>query len=235
MRNLILLRRSKSRLHVQMGKPKQIHAIVRTTLKVSILVGLLIAAKYAGDTVLEQLTPHLTPSTEPALHRLIMIAITAYILLMMLPFVPGAEIGLGMMVMFGPKIAPLVYGSTVLALALSFLIGRLVPQQSVIEMLDTLRLKRAAGLLRQLHPLDADERLQFILNNRSSRIVPFLLRHRYIALMAAINLPGNVMIGGGGGISLVSGFSRVFSFSRFLIAVALAVAPIPLMAMVTGI
>ena len=179
-----------------MGKPKQIHAVIRIALKAFIFIGLLIAAKYAGDQVLKQLTPHLTPSTEPALHRLIMIAVAAYILLMMLPFVPGAEIGLGMMVMFGPKIAPLVYGSTVVALALSFLIGRLVPQQSVIELFDTLRLKRAAGLLRQLHPLDADERLQFMLNNRSSRIVPFLVRHRYIALVAAINLPGNALIGG---------------------------------------
>jgi hypothetical protein len=218
-----------------MGKSEQVRALIRIALKAFVLVGLLVAAKYAGDQVLKQLTPHLTPSTEPALHRLIMIAITAYILLMMLPFVPGVEIGLGMMVMFGPKIAPLVYGSTVLALVFSFLIGRLVPQQSVIELFDTLRLKRAAGLLRRLHPLDADERLQFILNNRSSRIVPFLLRHRYIALMAAINLPGNALIGGGGGISLVSGFSRVFSFSGFLIAVALAVAPVPIMALVTGI
>lgn len=218
-----------------MVKPEQVRAVFRIALKAFVLVGMLVAAKYAGDQVLKQLTPHLTPSTEPALHRLIMIAIAAYILLMMLPFVPGVEIGLGMMVMFGPKIVPLVYGSTVLALALSFLIGRLVPQQSVIEMFDILRFKRAAGLLRQLYPLDADERLQFILNNRSSRIVPFLLRHRYIALMAAINLPGNALIGGGGGISLVSGFSRIFSFSGFLIAVALAVAPVPIMAMVTGI
>ena len=217
-----------------MGKPEQIRALIRIALKAFVIVGFLIAAKYAGDQVLKQLTPHLTPSTEPALHRLIMIAIAAYILLMMLPFVPGVEIGLGMMVMFGPKIAPLVYGSTVLALALSFLIGRLVPQQSVIEFFEILRLKRAAGLLWQLHPLDADERLQFMLNNRSSRIVPFLLRHRYVALMAAINLPGNAVIGGGGGISLVSGFSRMFSFSGFLIAVALAVAPVPIMALVTG-
>lgn len=218
-----------------MGKPEQIHALIRIALKAFVLVGLLVTAKYAGDQVLKQLTPHLTPSTEPALHHLIMIAISAYVLLMMLPFVPGVEIGLGMMVMFGPKIAPLVYGSTVLALALSFLIGRLVPQQSIIELFDTLRLKRAAGLLRQLHPLDADDRLQFMLNSRSSRIMAFLLRHRYIALMAAINLPGNALIGGGGGISLVSGYSRIFSFSGFLLAVALAVAPVPIMAMVTGL
>lgn len=222
-------------MHVRTGRSELHRALLRFALKAVLFVGVLIAAKYAGDQVLKQLTPHLTPSTEPAIHRLIMIAIAAYILLMMLPFVPGAEIGLGMMMMFGPKIAPLVYGSTVLALSLSFLIGRLVPQQAVIDMLEILRLKRAAALLRQLHPLGADERLRFMLANRSSRIVPFLLRHRYIALMAAINLPGNALIGGGGGISLVSGFSRIFSFPGFLLAVALAVAPVPLLAIAAAI
>jgi len=222
-------------MHVQMGISELHRTLLRFAVKAGLFVGVLIAAKYAGDQVLNQLTPHLTPSTEPAIHRLITIAIAVYILLMMLPFVPGAEIGLGMMMMFGPNIAPLVYGSTVLALALSFLIGRLVPQQAVIDMLDILRFKRAAALLRQLQPLDADERIRFMLANRSSRIVPFLLRHRYIALMAAINLPGNALIGGGGGISLISGFSRIFSFPGFLLAVALAVAPVPLMVVVAGI
>ena len=199
------------------------------------MVGLLFAANHIGNQVLAQLTPHLTPSTEPTLHRLIMVATSAYVLLMMLPFVPGVEIGLGMIMMFGPKIAPLVYGSTVVALALSFLIGRLVPQQSVIDLFETLHLRRAAALLRQLHPLRPDERLEFIVSKHSSRIIPFLLRHRYIALIVAINLPGNALIGGGGGISLVSGFSRIFSFPGFLVAVALAVAPIPITIMITGI
>ena len=62
------------------AKPKQIHALIRIALKAFVLVSLLVTAKYAGDQVLKQLTPHLTPSTEPALHRLIMIAITAYML-----------------------------------------------------------------------------------------------------------------------------------------------------------
>jgi hypothetical protein len=44
-----------------------------------------------------------------------MVAIGIYVCLMMLPFVPGAEIGLGLMTMLGPSIAPLVYFATVLA------------------------------------------------------------------------------------------------------------------------
>lgn len=182
-----------------------------------------------------QLNPHLTPSTEPALHRLIMTAITVYVLLMMLPFIPGVEIGLGMMVMFGPKIAPLVYGCTVLALVLSFLIGRLVPQHSIIGMFEALHLKRAGNLLRELETLNSEARLQFLLRNASTRIVPFLLRHRFLALMVALNLPGNALVGGGGGICLVGGFSRLFSFPKFIRAVAIAVAPVPLMVLLTGV
>lgn len=202
--------------------------------KLVLFISVLVGASYAGSWVMGQLTPHLTPSTEPALHRLIMTAITIYVLLMMLPFIPGVEIGLAMMVMFGPKIVPLVYGATVLALGLAFLLGRLVPQQAMIEILETLHLRRGGRLLREMEALDPNERLQFLLRNASTRIVPFLLRHRFLALMVALNLPGNAIIGGGGGICLVAGFSRLFVFPNFLGAVTLAIAPVPLMVFVTG-
>ncbi len=197
-------------------------------------IGLLWVASRAGNWVMGQLTPHLTPSTEPALHRFIMIAISVYVLLMMLPFVPGVEIGLAMIAMFGPNIAPLVYSGTVLALVLSFLIGRLLPQNAIIELFETLHLKRAGNLLRQLEYRQTDDRLEFLLQNASTRILPFLLRHRFLALMVALNLPGNALLGGGGGICLVAGFSRLFPISRFILAVAIAVSPVPLFIFLTG-
>ena len=196
--------------------------------KLALFIGILVGASYTGNWVMEQLSGHLTPSTEPMLHRLIMTATAVYILLMMLPFVPGVEIGLGMIATLGPKIAPLVYVSTVLALSLSFLIGRLVPQERVIRAFRIVRLNRAAELLRNVHDLAPEERLGFILAQTSSRFVPLLLRYRFIALMIALNIPGNAVIGGGGGISLIAGFSRLFPFHSFLIAVAIAVAPVPL-------
>lgn len=202
--------------------------------KLAMFVALLIGASWAGSWVQGQLNMELTPSTEPTLHRLIMTATTAYVLLMMLPFVPGVEIGLTMMAMFGPKIAPLVYGATVFALVLSFLVGRLVPQNAIAEIFETLHLKRAARLLRQTESLDSDARLQFLLRNTSTRIVPFMLRHRFLALMVALNLPGNTVVGGGGGICLVAGFSRLFTFPKFALAVAIAVSPVPLAMFVMG-
>jgi len=202
--------------------------------KLALLVGLLIAASYAGEWVMSRLNPHLTPSTEGALHRFIMSAFAVYVLLMMLPFVPGVEIGLGMIVMFGPKIVPLVYGGTVLALVLAFLIGRLVPEHAIIQFLETLHLKRAGRLLRQLETLDSSARLQFLLQNASTRFVPFLLRNRFLALMVALNLPGNSLVGGGGGIGLVAGFSRLFTFPKYALAVAVAVSPVPLMVIMSG-
>jgi len=202
--------------------------------KVAFFIGLLIIASRMGEWVTAQLTSQLTPSTEPAIHRLIMISATIYVLLMMLPFVPGVEIGLGLMAMLGPEIAPLVYGCTVFALVLSFLIGRLVPEQSIAGVFRTIQLHRTSGLLEQLAPLATQERVEYILRGTSSRLVPFLLRHRLLALMVALNVPGNALIGGGGGICLVAGFSRLFSFPTYVLAVGIAVAPVPLMFLVTG-
>ena len=89
-------------------------------------------------------------------------------------------------------------------------------------------LDRAAKLTQQLGPLSAPERLEFLTERAPSRILPFLLRHRYLALLVVLNLPGNSIIGGGGGIALLAGISGIYRFPAFLLTVLLAVAPVPL-------
>ena len=180
-----------------------------------------------------RITMNLTPRTEPTLHNFIMIAIAMYVCLMMLPFVPGAEIGLGLIAALGPKIAPLVYGCTVLALCLAFLIGRLIPQERIVAGFEFLRLKRAANLLRGMVDLDFEARKAFLIGKSTSRLLPLALRYRFVALMVLLNVPGNSVLGGGGGISMVAGYSRLFPFPSFLAAVALAVAPVPLFLFLT--
>lgn len=101
--------------------------------KIATLVGLIYAANLAGEWLTSRFVPHLTPSTEPAVHRMIMTATLVYMICMMLPFVPGVEIGVALMVVFGPPIVPLVYGSTLVALSVSFLAGRLIPQHAIIH------------------------------------------------------------------------------------------------------
>ena len=203
-------------------------------LKISLFVSFLVGAHYLGTWVVDQFSAYLTPSTEPAFHRMIMTTTVVYILLMAIPFVPGVEIGLGLIAMFGPRIVPLVYVSTVLALMLAFLIGRLAPQNRITEFLMAVRLRRAAELINQLESLDSHQRLVFLLQNASTSMLPFLLRHRFLALALVLNLPGNALIGGGGGICMIAGFSRLFTFRSFLLTLILAVSPVPLIVIISG-
>jgi hypothetical protein len=203
-------------------------------LKLAVLVAILVGARHIGDWAIQGISEPLVPSNEPFLHRMVMTAAALYVLLMMLPFVPGIEIGLALMALFGARIVPLVYGATVLALCLSFIVGRLVPQATIVEALRLLRLHRASALLEGLAPLGAQQRLEFLLERGPARAVPYLLRHRYLALAVALNLPGNALVGGGGGICLAAGFVRLFTLPRFLLTVAVAVSPLPIFVMLTG-
>ena len=223
-------RRNDSRMKVCTWSPNQISTIF----KILAFVMLLLIANYAGNWILNQLNFQLRPSTEPILHRLIVLAISLYICLMTLPFVPGIEIGLAMMALLGAKIVPLVYIATVAALILGFLIGRFIPQRLILEVLCLIRARRLQNLLMQLEPLDTKKRIDFLLQNTSGRFVQFLLRHRYVALAFALNLPGNAFIGGGGGISFTMGFIRFFTLPEFAITVSLAVLPFPLIVFLKG-
>ncbi len=203
-------------------------------IKLTLLAAVLVAASRAGTWVIGELDFFLTPGKEPYVHRAIMTVVVVYVLLMTLPFVPGIELGLVLMVMFGAKIVPLVYLATILALLLAFLMGRFVPHQFVLELLAALRLRRAQKLLTRIEPLTSDERLEFLLQRASTRWVPFLLKHRHLAIAVALNLPGNAIIGGGGGIGLAAGFSRLISLPAYVLTVSLAIAPLPLMVWLTG-
>lgn len=202
--------------------------------KLAVIVGLIYAGSLASEWLTSRFVPHLTPSTEPTVHRMIMTATIVYLICMMLPFVPGMEIGLALMIVFGPPIVLLVYGATVIALSLSFLVGRVIPQSSIIRGFTALRLERPARLLEEMQALDVEARLPWLLRRAPGRVLPWLLRFRYVALMGLFNLPGNAVLGGGGGIAMMAGLSRLFSFTGFVAAVSLAVLPVPLLILFTG-
>jgi hypothetical protein len=52
--------------------------------------------------------------------------------------------------------------------------------------------------------------------------------------MVALNVPGNAVIGGGGGIALLAGMSGLVTFPRFLATVSLAALPVPLFVVLAG-
>lgn len=176
----------------------------------------------------------LRPASEPRIHSMVMFATAVYVLAAALPFVPGAEIGAVLMMVFGAQIVLLVYVAMVAALLLSFLVGRIVPANTLAALFGFLGLRRACSLVEHMCALPAEERLPFLMSRAPTRIVPVLLRHRYAAVVLILNIPGNTVVGGGGGIALLAGISKLFTFSYFAVAVAVAVAPIPLLVLLTG-
>lgn len=174
------------------------------------------------------------PSNEPQIHAMILSVTAIYILAAALPFVPGAEIGFALLIALGSSIVVLVYVSMVAALLLSFLIGSLVPARLIAYFFGWLGLHKAHDLVLQLLPLDTAARLDFLTSKAPRQWLPMLLRHRYLTLAVLINTPGNSLLGGGGGISLIAGMSGLFRLPAYALTIALAVSPLPLLILLTG-
>ncbi len=204
-------------------------------LKFVLLVAVLIIATWGAHAIRDALNLQIRPSNEQQIHQVIMFGMVAYVGLLALPFVPGAEIGLAMLAAFGPSIAPLIYVATVASMMLAYMVGRFLPIKSLQRLLSLLRLRRAAALVEKVNPLSGEERLEILLGGQPKRSVSLALRFRYIALALAVNTPGNSLIGGGGGIMMIAGLSGIFSPLLTFATVALAVSPVPLAMMYLGL
>jgi len=152
-----------------------------------------------------------------------------YILLMAVPFVPGVEIGISLMVLEGGAVAPFVYIATVMGLLLAYCIGRNVNYAVIKRVVTDLRLIRTGDLIEKIAPLSQKKRLRLLHKLLPDRIAPFVVRHRCLVLAVLLNVPGNAIIGGGGGLALVAGFSRLYSMRESVLTFAIAVSPVPLM------
>lgn len=197
-------------------------------LKLMVLLVIIVALNVGGTWLSHLIDFQLFPRHEPMLHAIVLVAVILYIVLMATPFMPGIEIGLALMMLLGNKGAILVYLCTLAALSVSFAIGREIPPRFIELFLNWLHLYKASALVRQLESLNQQERLEFLYEKTPSRIAPFLLRHRYLAIAVVVNLPGNALIGGGGGIGLVAGMSKIIPFHGYLMVLAIAIAPVPL-------
>jgi len=201
---------------------------LRVIILLLIYAALLAFSQWGGDWLAGLVGTDLGPEAQSHARHLVMVSMAIYTALMALPFVPGMEISLALFAAFGSQVAVFVYLATVAALSLSFVIGRLVPIRVLASLFGSLGLHKAEDLVMQLAPLSREQRLEALTVTAPRRLVPWLLKHRYIAIIVALNLPGNALVGGGGGIALLAGISGLFSFPRYLIAIALAVLPVPL-------
>lgn len=160
--------------------------------------------------------------------------IFTYALLLAIPFVPGIEISVGLLATFGGAIALQVYLATVAAFVFAYAIGRMVPSALLSSLFRSIGLTNAEALMERLGPLSQKERLALLVEQAPRRFIPMLVRYRYMALIIAFNLPGNAVLGGGGGIALLAGLSGMFSFPQYLVATSLAALPVPMAALLMG-
>ena len=199
------------------------------------MVGLIALATWGVHMIRDALDLQIRPDNEQQVHRAIMIGAVAYIVLLAMPFVPGAEIGIALLAAFGAAIAPLIYVCTVAAMMLAFTIGRFLPIGLLEKGLQALRMRRAADLVARSAPLSSDERLALLLAGQSKRVLRIAVKYRYLAMALAVNTPGNSIIGGGGGIMIIAGLSGLFSPLATFLTVVFAVSPVPLAVIFLGL
>ena len=195
---------------------------------IAIYCVLLIGGHWGGEWLIELVEMDISSAENANTRPMVMAAITLYSILLALPFVPGVEVSIALLLAFGSKVAMLIYLATILGLMIAYLVGWLVPIRSIASLFASLGMTRATSLVHRLEPLNADQRLEVLVENAPKRYLPVLLKYRYLSIAVALNIPGNAIIGGGGGIALLAGISGLFTFPRFLLTVAVAVLPIPL-------
>jgi hypothetical protein len=198
-----------------------------------IYIVLLTGGWYFSSWITEYARVQITPQNQSMLTAMIVSTTIIYVVASAIPFVPGAEIGFGLLLAFGANLAVLVYVSMIVALLIAYLAGRFMPVSAIARFFGFLGLAKAAELVGEMEALDPKSRLERLTRSAPNRLVPFLLRHRYLALIVLLNMPGNSILGGGGGIAFTAGVSRLYSLPVFVGTTMLAAAPIPVLFLVT--
>lgn len=202
----------------------------------AIRIGLLVGAAVGLHLFIDATLARIAASDD---HDMIMIGvlaalILAYAILIALPFVPGIEIGLTLLALRGAEIAPFLYLATLAGLMLAYGAGRALSYDWLSARLLDLRLTRAATLLEEARDMSPERRLAALRARLPRRLGDMTIRFRYLLIALLINLPGSGLIGGGGGICLLAGFSRTFAPLPTVLTLALAVAPVPFLVWYTG-
>lgn len=210
-------------------------ALPRILLRVGVVIAFAVGSLMAMDWLQAQADMMEPGEGEAFMVGVYLTMLLVYALLISIPFVPGVEIGLTLLVLRGAVIAPYVWIATVAGLTISYLVGRFLPYDWLHKMLADLRMRRVCDLLERTKPLSREERLARLEDTLPGWLRPVLAgRGRYLLLAVLIALPGNGLIGGGGGISFVAGLSRLFATPWALVTLAVAVLPLPLIVWLYG-
>jgi len=137
---------------------------------------------------------------------IIVVTAAVYALALAVPFLPAVELGWMVMAALGTPGILAIWGATPLGLLIAFLLGQNLRDWPLLQHLQQ----------------RMDEVFQSATDNSlRSRLLRFAERyiaaHPYWVLVILVNLPGNWMIGGGGGIGLLAGASGLYHPLRFFL------------------
>ena len=201
---------------------------------IGVYVIVLAAGWVAGEFLRDIAIPEMRPMNEPLIHRIVMSALFIFVVAAAIPFVPGAEIGFALLLIFGAKASPIVYAGMVGALILSFCVGRFVPLRYISRGALWLGLKRVAEWVSEIEAIPVQDRPELLAGKLKGRFAKRMMRNRYALLAVLMNMPGNSVLGGGGGLAFLAGVSGLYRFWLYLIYVLIAVAPFPLLFLLQG-
>lgn len=208
--------------------------LLRTVLRLATIILLVVAVKTGFDAISARLALLETDAAARARTGLIVAILLGYALLLAIPFVPAIEIGIAILMIEGANAAPFVYLATVTGMTLAYIAGRYVALGWLIRLCADLRLWPVADLLCQVRDRSPQDRLAGLEKRLPDWLARQVTRYRYVMLAVLINIPGTVAIGGGGGIMLIAGISRLFQPGWTLLTIVLATLPVPLAVWVLG-
>ncbi|AML53034.1 hypothetical protein [Falsihalocynthiibacter arcticus] len=76
--------------------------------------------------------------------------------------------------------------------------------------------------------MSGEDQLQLVHQNLPKWMPSTVIHYRYVSLVLLLNLPGNAVIGDGGGLALIAGFSGLYAPRSTVLAWALAISPVPI-------
>lgn len=134
-------------------------AIPRLIGRLVVLIGIVAVSHIVINTALSW-TETLPDQSGARAEILILVAVfVTYALLISLPFVPGIEIAFALLMLRGAELAVPIYMATLAGLTLAFLVGRLVPIETLRRIFLDLHIVRAARLVDRLAPLPPKRRV----------------------------------------------------------------------------
>ncbi len=198
------------------------------------ILGAVIIAKLGFDWLSSLINKLEADQAQQAMTGLIVVILIGYAVLIAIPFVPGVEIGATILMVQGAQAAPLVYLATMLGMSIAFLSGQFLSLDWMTAQCDTLRMVRLCKLIHRIKDTPMNDRLNALRARLPRWLAPLVVNYRYVMVAIAINTPGSVAIGGGGGIMLAAGLSRLFTTGWMMATIALATLPIPLAVWIMG-